>query len=248
LLRLVPQVAPASDREFRQLIPSGYLVVDRAPLYLICDVAPIGPDHLPAHAHADTLSFELSFLGQRVLVNSGTSEYGMGPERQRQRGTAAHNTVVIDGQNSSEVWAGFRVARRARVHLLRAAIGDEGVIIIAEHDGYRRLPGANIHRREWRIDASGLRVRDLIEGPFGAAECRYHLHPKIEVCRAEDPGTWLLRLAGGELQMRFDGARSVELLETTWHPEFGRSVPSRCVVAHFDGSRLDTSILWVDSR
>lgn len=49
----------------------------------------MGPDYLPGHAHADTLSFEWSLFGQRVLVNSGTSEYGLSPERLRQRGTTA---------------------------------------------------------------------------------------------------------------------------------------------------------------
>jgi hypothetical protein len=33
---------------------------------LILDVAPVGPDYLPGHAHADTLSFELSLFGQRA--------------------------------------------------------------------------------------------------------------------------------------------------------------------------------------
>ena len=68
------------------------------------DVGPIGPDYLPGHAHADTLSFELSLHGRRVLVNSGTSVYGIGAERLRQRGTAAHNTLTVDGADSSEVW------------------------------------------------------------------------------------------------------------------------------------------------
>ena len=48
-----------------------------------------------------------------MLVNTGISQYGEGKERNRQRSTAAHNTVEVDGENSSEVWAGFRVARRA---------------------------------------------------------------------------------------------------------------------------------------
>ena len=33
--------------------------------------------------------------------------------RQKERGTAMHNTVAINNLNSSEVWSGFRVARRA---------------------------------------------------------------------------------------------------------------------------------------
>ena len=43
---------------------------------VIFDLAQIGPDYLPSHGHADTLSFELSVYGKRVFVNSGTSMYG----------------------------------------------------------------------------------------------------------------------------------------------------------------------------
>ena len=66
------------------------------------DVALIGPDYLPGHAHADTLSFELSLFGQRVIVNGGTSRYGSGPERLAERGTAAHSTVPKRSQLPNE--------------------------------------------------------------------------------------------------------------------------------------------------
>ena len=94
------------------------------------DVGEIGPDYRPGHAHADTLCFELSVFGQRLVVNSGTSEYGLGAERLRQRGTAAHSTVQIDGADSSEVWSGFRVARRARP-LCRTLDELDGAVILA---------------------------------------------------------------------------------------------------------------------
>ena len=98
----------------RWLQDSGYARLQNRHAVTLLDMAPVGPDYLPGHAHADTLSFELSLHGQRLLVNSGTSCYGAGAERLRQRGTAAHNTVVVDAQDSSQVWSGFRVARRAR--------------------------------------------------------------------------------------------------------------------------------------
>ena len=50
----------------------------------------------------------MSLFGQRLFVNSGSSLCRIGPERLRQRGTAAHNTVTVEGQDSSEVWSGFR--------------------------------------------------------------------------------------------------------------------------------------------
>ena len=90
---------------------------------LIADCGPPGPDDLPAHIHADALSFELSLGEQRVLVDGGVFDYTAGPLRQRLRGTSAHNTVEVDGQDQSEVWSAFRVGRRARVSLVHHAPG-----------------------------------------------------------------------------------------------------------------------------
>ena len=118
---------------------SGYVRLQQGNAVALLDVARIGPDYLPGHAHADTLSFELSLFGQRVVVNSGTSQYGHGAERLCQRGTAAHNTVDVNGCDSSEVWGGFRVARRARPFGLAVEEGDHALTVTCSHDGYRRL-------------------------------------------------------------------------------------------------------------
>ena len=173
---------------------SGYIRLEARPAVALLDVAPIGPDYLPGHAHADTLSFELSLFGQRVIVNGGTSRYGSGPERLAERGTAAHSTVQIDGADSSEVWGGFRVARRARPFAVQVRRGDpveEGVAggtaqhavqkVTAAHDGYRRLPGRPVHRREWRLTPDHFSVADTIEGGYGVAVARFHLHPAIGI-------------------------------------------------------------------
>src|SRR5271157_263629 len=89
--------------------PSGYIRLENDATVILFDAGPVGPDYQPGHAHADTLSFELSHRGQRLLVNSGISTYECGAERQWQRGTAAHNTVRVDGCDQSEVWSAFRV-------------------------------------------------------------------------------------------------------------------------------------------
>jgi uncharacterized heparinase superfamily protein len=94
------------DRRAMQAVESlpesGYVRLENDRATVLCDLAPVGPDYQPAHAHADTLSFELSIDGRRVIVNGGTSTYAAGPERTRQRSTAAHSTVEVDGANSSE--------------------------------------------------------------------------------------------------------------------------------------------------
>ena len=237
---------PAAAFGLRALAASGYLRVDLPEAgAAILDVAPLGPDYLPGHGHADTLSFELSLYGKRVFVNSGTSRYGEDAERLRQRGTAAHNTVVIDGENSSEVWRGFRVARRARPTLHEAYERDGRVVIDASHDGYRRLAGRNVHRRRWTFETDALRIDDTIEGPFRSAVACLHLHPDTTIeALSPEKRTARLRMAGGPLiDVAVRGA-SLAAAESTWHPRFGASVPARMLVLAFEGAAVTTQVCW----
>jgi uncharacterized heparinase superfamily protein len=246
--RLNVVLAPSEPAGLRRLMPSGYVSIDTPPFFLVCDIAPIGPDHLPAHGHADTLSFEMSFKGRRVFVNSGTSEYGLSAERHRQRGTAAHNTLVLDGENSSEVWAGFRVARRARARLLEAREELSTFSVVGEHDGYRRLPGRNLHRRSWTLSERELLIEDTVGGRFRSAKCYFHLHPEIRVKRVRGSELQLSDSRGLLLEVRFEGAAAVDDVDSTWHPEFGVAVATRCLVAQLDGPRLAILIRGSDTN
>lgn len=238
--------APPQIAGSRLLRDSGYARLECTGAVLLADCGAVGPDHLTGHAHADTLSFEFSLGGERVLVNSGTSVYGTGSERQRQRGTLAHNTVVVDGEDSSEVWSGFRVARRAyplEVKLERTAVGFS---LHAGHDGYRRLLGHNIHRRHWLLEDRRLMVEDTISGPHHSAVARFHLHPNTTVERFDtSAGTAQTRAPSGAcIRWRFLRGLQTSIHDSTWHPEFGRSIPSRCLqVAAVDG-RIVTEIQW----
>lgn len=223
--------APAAA--FEHLAASGYVRSVRGPFLLLCDVGAIGPDYLPGHAHADTLSFELSLHGRRLVVDSGCSTYATGPERSRQRGTAAHNTVQVDARDSSQVWSSFRVARRARVRDVSVSDGIEAALIEAAHDGYAQRSGP-LHRRRFELDARGLSLHDSLEGPFNQAEARLHLHPDVTASGA-GPRSIRLELAGHALELRAEGA-TLRLEASSWHPGFNRSLPNRCAVASFEGA------------
>ncbi len=271
-LGIAAEVAPASPCCW--LRDSGYVRLAAGPAVALLDVAPIGPDYLPGHAHADTLSFELSLFGQRVIVNGGTSRYGSGPERLAERGTAAHSTVQIDGADSSEVWGGFRVARRARpldvrVHpgldplppvLSPAADGARaGVLeVSAAHDGYCRLSGRSVHRRAWRLTAGHLAVTDRIEGQFAKAVARFHLHPAVRVVYAETDGAdggnsgasqchhqaGQLLLPGGQRVTWRVTAGVARLVPNQWRPQFGLSLPSQCLEVRFTHGQCQLDLVW----
>lgn len=225
-------------------VESGYATIDFGrDCKALLNFAQVAPDYQPGHTHADTLSFELSLFGQRIFVNSGTSQYGEGGERHRQRSTAAHNTVEVDGESSSEVWAGFRVARRARVVLDTFEHADGTVRIRCSHDGYRRLKGDNLHIREWVAKTDKLHITDSITGNFSQAIARLFLHPNVMV--VQNGGHLTLHLPRGEvISVCVQGAASVNVVDSTWHPEFGKSVPSQCIFAELSSSTLTTSITW----
>jgi uncharacterized heparinase superfamily protein len=221
---------------------TGYVRLAAKNATAILDTAPIGPDYLPGHAHADTLSFELSVYGQRVIVDTATSTYAIGDERQRQRSTAAHNTVVIDDQDSSEVWSGFRVARRAYPRNLAVNEFPDGRIHVScEHDGYRRLSGKPVHARQWHFSPDSLQIVDAIKGKYNSAEARFHMHPDI-LCEKVSDNELKLSLGDRQIMMIF-AAKEVSLVDSTYHPEFGLSFTNICLSVPFTG-RLVTDIIW----
>jgi len=227
------------------LAESGYVRVQSGAAVALLDVSPVGPDYIPGHAHADTLSFELSLFGQRVVVNSGTSCYGEGTERLRQRGTAAHNTVEIDGRNSSEVWGGFRVGRRARPFGLAITKSNSSVSIRCAHNGYVRLLRKQIHWREWAMSDTELCVDDHITGPFEGAVARLHFAPDVKVCiHATSSQTGHIELPGGQtLNWSVEGATPF-IESTTYHAEFGVTQPNACLKMVFTAPRSTVRLSW----
>ncbi len=204
---------------------SGYVRLQQKNAVLIADLGKIGPDYLPGHAHADTLSFELSYQGKRFFVNSGTSCYGNSMERLSQRGTASHNTLMIDGKNSSEIWGSFRVARRA--YPLEMKTEDKGagsLRLMCAHNGYQRLKGKPIHYREWLLTENSLEIRDRIGGGYSEARAFYHLHPEFTV----DSHT--KNISSGIISMAYETDEDIFIEDKHYYPEFGRAVPNKCLV------------------
>jgi uncharacterized heparinase superfamily protein len=169
---------------------SGHYVMrdDALGDHLIFDAGKACPDYLPAHAHADMLSYELTAGGERVVVDSGVYEYSAGVWRDYFRSTRAHNTVEVERENQSEVWGNFRVARRARPRRVFWRSGAQSILAQAEHDGYRRLPADVMHQRTvvWRVGKYWLIV-DLLKGKRAISVSSFvHLHPNFTFEAASD--------------------------------------------------------------
>ncbi len=225
------------------LTESGYVRWQDQDAYVIIDVGEIGPDYLPGHAHADTLSFEMSLFGQRFVVDSGTSCYGLSEERLRQRGTLAHNSVSINQMDSSEVWGGFRVARRARPFDLEICEHESPMTVSCSHDGFSRLGSDVIHRRTWELGSKRLSVKDTVTGGDRNAVARFHFHPEVELLM-DAQGRGRAILPGGQVvALQFSGGEA-SLLESTYHPQFGISVTNGCLQISMTSDQCETIFSW----
>jgi uncharacterized heparinase superfamily protein len=219
------------------LADSGYVRVERDGAVAFLDVAPVGPDYLPGHGHADTLSMELSIGTRRLIVNGGTSCYGSGAQRLFERGTAAHSTVQVAGRDSSEVWGGFRVGRRARITSLHAAPD----VVDATHDGYRFLSGAPHHRRRWEFGSRRMRVTDRVEPARNPSVARFHLAAGLVLHDAVD-ATFVVREDGQDrarAYVRRGTARAVASLRAV---AFGVLAPAHSLEVILDDG--DALVEW----
>ena len=211
---------------------------------LLINHSEIKPSYQPGHAHADTLSFELSLLGQRVFVNTGTSQYGVSAERNRQRSTLSHNTLNIDNRDSSEVWSGFRVARRAKVIEYAYEENKSKKIVTAAHDGYTYINSKFIHRRSWNYHNNLLVISDFLEGASTVKACsRYHIHPNVRIIEFSNNAASLQLPNGLTVNLKVIGG-GISRHPYNYFPEFGLKLQSEFIESRLIDDELNFSISW----
>jgi Heparinase II/III-like protein/Heparinase II/III N-terminus len=135
---------------------SGFVVVRDGPLWLAFRCGVAAPRFLPAHAHADALSFQLWWRGRPVVVDPGTFTYEPGADRDWFRSTRSHSTVVVDGRDQFRLWGAFRSGPLPKVALRYARENALEASVV--------LPGRIRHVRRIEWEGGDVRVFDLIEG------------------------------------------------------------------------------------
>jgi uncharacterized heparinase superfamily protein len=218
---------PTSDNENKGVKffkNSGVLVWQSNCIAFFMNAGKIGPDYQPGHAHADTLSLELSIYGRRLFVDPGTHSYCLDDKRKYDRGTNSHNTIEIDGENSSDVWHIFRVGRRAYPFNVKIFENEQTVMFEASHDGYRHLNGSPTHRRmiNWYKDAKKLTILDEITGSgLHFLSGGWTLAPDWN-CTKRNNG-WYIEHAETNISLRMKHINGIEMSTRSVliHPDYG---------------------------
>ena len=117
--------------------------------------------------HSDQLSVELSYRGQWLITEAGTSIYGNCPQRAYERSGAAHNVLQLGRSLPSgeiqwiepvEVWGGFRAGRKAQPRYRQSGVfSNNSCFASGSHDGFDRF-GASHERRVELCDVNANQI------------------------------------------------------------------------------------------
>lgn len=207
---------------------------------MVIDAGPLGYLSLAAHGHADALALTLSLGGLEFLVDPGTFAYHTQKVwRDYFRGTAAHNTLRVDGEDQSVIGGNFMWTHHANARCELLANGETEDRFVGSHDGYARLTDPVVHRREiaWDKNAELILIEDILEcAKDHAVEQFWHFAENVNVdldghtVRASQDG-WVLTI---ELDPSWSDVASVRGRETPplgWvSRRFDVKVPTTTVV------------------
>ncbi len=211
---------------------AGYIRLDNGHMTFLFDAGLCAPVEGTHHAHADTLSFELSYEGQRLFVNSGTGNF-QDSTRNTMRGTAAHNTVSVGEQNSAEVWGDGLLGRRP--NKIKSQVRQEagiGIGVEASHDGYRHLGIKHTRRVFMNADGTDLRGEDNLElrkKKELPIQGHFHLHPAIKYKLINNTEAELTLPDNTVLSFRIKGGQLLDI-SSEYSPCFGQMVTTNKLV------------------
>jgi uncharacterized heparinase superfamily protein len=202
LRKLRPAAAPTASL----LLPAGgyALMCSGGAHRLIFDVGPLGCPVSGAHGHADLLAIQCDAFGSPVLVDAGTYCYTADARwREHFRGSAAHNTVTVDGLSQAATAGPFSWRARPRARLRRWVSCGAFDLADADHDAYGGLTDPVTHRRRvfFRKPLYWLVVDDLAGRAAHRVDLRFQFAPMPVMT---EPGPWVRARAGdeGELLVR----------------------------------------------
>jgi len=214
-----------------------YVMADSAltKTQLVIDAGPQG-SLSAGHGHADALSIHFAADGRELLADPGTYCYVADDNsRDAFRGTAAHNTLQVDGADQSQPRGPFAWEAKVDTQVESWIVGKNFELFQGAHTGYARLPQPVVHRRwVFHLKSNFWLIRDVVVGEGEHSfELSWHLSPGLVVHRkssdcflSEEDGKSRFALLTNE------GSSWVSDLGEGWcSPVYGKKEPALAI--HF---------------
>jgi hypothetical protein len=209
---------------------SGYRKFENDFYEMYVDIGNIGPDYIPGHAHSDTFNFELYVEGKPIVVDTGISTYEANHRRLMERSTSAHNTVMIDDLEQSEVWSSFRVARRAKV----IECNESENSIEVTHDGYKRV--GLLHTRNFHFENHKIVIVDVLKSNIQEqkqAVAYIHFAPEVEILNITEN-----KIVTKNVIFSFEGLKKLELVDITLAKGYNKLIDAKAAKIIFNKKLL----------
>jgi hypothetical protein len=222
-------------------LPSSglYLMTEHAAdRQLVIDAGPQGAD-TAGHGHADALSMTANIRGCPLLIDPGTFEYVGSDlrERNRFRGTQAHNTLLVDGLDQSEPQGPFSWASLPNVRAEKWINGETFDLFVGSHDGYMRLADPVVHRRlVFSLKSDFWLVRDQAVGRGQhQLDLFWHVNPEFRPTLQSET-TFRSEGVGLSIRACDDHGWAQQIRSEDWSPAYGQK--ARHSVLHFSATAL----------
>ncbi len=253
-----PQINRDSICSVKVLLNSGIAVLRHGSAELLFFAVPNGIAGKGSHTHNDKLSFVLRVSGQEVLCDCGTGCYTRDiAMRNRFRGTAAHNTLLIDGTEQNRIDDGrrglFILGNEALVSRIEEGREGKDCFVRASHAGYRSLGVSHVRTIRSVGDERSFVVEDeLLGNGIHDFEFNLQLAPNrnAQVSAAED-GILCRILGDPQVELTVSGPAGLQgaIQPSLVSSTFGATIPAwrlrfwgRAVVP----ARITTRMSWAD--
>jgi hypothetical protein len=212
--------------------------------YLLWDGGPVGPDHLPAHAHSDLLTLEASIRGRRVIVDSGVFHYRDDAARRYCRSTAAHNVLQLDGREQCDTWSRFRMGYRGHPTAVETGRWHDFDWACCRHDAFRRLGVPWVARWVACRPRGPWLIVDWAAGSGREYElCEWlHFHPDVEL-RLTSAGTAEFTVGPARWTVEALTQGDLEIVPGHYCPRFGERI-SAPILRWASRHRLPAACGW----
>jgi uncharacterized heparinase superfamily protein len=208
---------------------------------IIVDAGPPSVDYNTAHAHCDLLSYELWLDGRPFIVDSGLHGYGGDRYREYCRSTRAHNTVMFDGREQSEIWGTFRMARRAGSIGAEVDSANQSWNFRGKYCPY--YDSKVIHERHICRERGGAWLIEdrLVSGMVDRATSFIHLHPSVRARKVNESEP-CIECRAGQITVVIESfaAERIKIIEGQespaqgWYfPDFGIALPSQTICLEY---------------
>jgi hypothetical protein len=221
---------------------------------LVFDHGPLGMSPAYGHGHADALSVHLAIGSQDLLVDPGTYTY-TGDQKWRRwfRGTAAHNTVVVDRLDQAVQETAFIWSRPYKARLVHREETPDGIVmLLARHDGYEKRAGVTHWRAVYFEPPGGWIIWDRL---VGRGEHYLELNWHLGVESSFEAGVHVLRGVECRLNLTVEGVTGSHRVATTtttsgWRSRhYGRKEPISTLQTVYTGVLPHDFVtrLWLDT-